>query len=617
MKQTENKEDFSQSKLKTIWFFLKPHTLHVIALFVLSLIIGVLESAYVAAIYPVVELGLNIEGESSNFILSSMSKIAALLPVEDTFISFCILFLLLAIMAFIFKLINAYFVTYTSADIVVKNMERMFDKQISADYQYFLDQKQGGMIYTITMAPGSLVTLITSMATLLSQTILMIFIFVVLYSISWKGTMAVLLAGVGYYFITQYVGTKVSYTTGVGRAGASAKQHVILNEVFNGIKQIKIFLTQSDWTRDFKSVVRKYYYYYKKGTIWSQIPGLMITWFAFSLMGILGIIMRMQSPGGFTPLLPVFGTFAFAMLRMLPPISEFGRLRMAIMESLPNAQLVYSVLNKHFYTVKEGSKKLSSFTSGIQFDKVSFSHKGRPKTIKDVSITFPKGKTTAIVGPSGAGKTTIVDLLLRLFDADEGEIKIDGMNLNEYSLSSWLGKVGLVDQDTFIFHDSVRNNITFGPDRYTEEEIIQAARNANAHDFILEFPQGYDTIVGERGMKLSGGQKQRIAIARAIVRKPEILIFDEATSALDNIAEAAIQEAISKISKDRTVIIIAHRLSTVVNADKIVVLKDGRVMEEGTHEGLLKKRGVYWNLYKTEEGTHKVTRRHEGIKQRR
>jgi len=331
------------------------------------------------------------------------------------------------------------------------------------------------------------------------------------------------------------------------------------------------------------------------------LPTHLVTLFAFSAVGIMALILRIQNPAGFTPMLPLFGTFAFALLRLLPPISDFGRLRMEIMNLLPNTEIIYSILNQRLDNIKDGERELRSITSSIQLEGVCFSHKGRSETVKDVSITFEKAKTTAIVGPSGGGKTTIVDLLLRLFDPDSGEIKIDGVNLREYRLSSWLSKVGFVGQETFILHDSVRNNITFGLDRYTDEEIIQAARSANAHDFILEFPQGYDTIVGERGMKLSGGQKQRIAIARAIIRKPETLIFDEATSALDNIAEAAVQEAIGKISKERTVIVIAHRLSTVVNADKIVVLEDGQVMEEGTHSELMKRGGAYYNLYKKAE----------------
>ena len=191
--------------------------------------------------------------------------------------------------------------------------------------------------------------------------------------------------------------------------------------------------------------------------------------------------------------------------------------------------------------------------------------------------------------------------MLRLFDADNGTISVDGVNLKEYKLSSWLGRIGFVSQDTFILHDTVRNNITFGSDGYSQEDIIKVAKSANVHDFINELLQGYDTIVGERGMKLSGGQKQRIAIARAIIRKPDILIFDEATSSLDNISQTLVQEAISRISENRTMLIITHRLSAIIGATKIIVIENGRVMEEGTHKELMQKKGAYWSLYKSQE----------------
>jgi len=603
MTGTGNSKDTSPSKLRTIWFFLKPYKFHVAGLFVLALVIGVLETTAVATIYPIVSLGLNIESGQSNILFSAIDRIAAMLPVEDIFIAYCVFFLIIVSVVFVLRVINIRFSTGINADIVRKCKERLFEKQMKADYQHFLDEKQGGLVYITTIATGDVIHLLTSIARLLSEAVLMISIFVLLFSMLWQGTMVMVLLGVGYYFLTQHIAKKVSYATGVGRARTATEQNIILNEVINGIKQIKAFLMQSNWINNFQSSVREYYYHYKKSIIWSEIPGFSLWLLMFSSIGIIALILRVQNPAGFAPILPLFGTFAFALLRLLPPMSNLGKLRMDLMAALPNAELVHSALNKQVTTIQDGDRELVSFSSDIRLDNVSFAHKGRKTTIKDVSMTLEKGKTTAIVGPSGAGKTTIADLLLRLFDPDEGEIEIDGVNLKEYKLSSWLSRVGLVSQDTFIFHDSIRNNIAFGADRYSDEEIVWAAKSANAHNFIVEFPQGYDTVVGERGMKLSGGQKQRIAIARAIIRKPDVLILDEATSALDNVSEALVQEAIEKISKERTVIVIAHRLSTIINADKIVVVEKGRAMEEGTHSDLMAKRGAYWNLYRSQGNT--------------
>jgi ABC-type multidrug transport system fused ATPase/permease subunit len=208
-----------------------------------------------------------------------------------------------------------------------------------------------------------------------------------------------------------------------------------------------------------------------------------------------------------------------------------------------------------------------------------------------------KGETIAIVGPSGAGKSTLMDLLVRLYDPTHGNIKVDKIGLKDIKIDTWRNKIGYVSQDPFIFHATIDENISFAENKYSEEEIIAAARNANAHEFICEFPDGYQTVVGDKGMKLSGGQKQRITIARAIIRKPELIIFDEATSSLDTISENLVQKAIDEISKKYTVIIIAHRLSTIQNADRIIVLDNKRIAEEGKHSELLSFKGVYWALY--------------------
>ena len=270
------------------------------------------------------------------------------------------------------------------------------------------------------------------------------------------------------------------------------------------------------------------------------------------------------------------------------------------MGALPACEAVYSVRNTNITHIVDGEKELGSFKSSIEFDNVSFAYKGRVKTLENISITFEKGKTTAIVGRSGSGKTTLVNLLLRLFEPTSGEIKIDGFNIKEYKLSSWLNNIGYVSQDTFIFNDTIENNIIFRSDSYSHEQVIKTAKYADAHDFIITLPDDYNTLAGDKGIRLSGGQGQRIAVARAMIREPEVLIFDEATNNLDNISEAAVQKAIDEVGKDHTVITIAHRLSTIVNADKILVFKDGRVVEEGTHKELLERKGSYWELYQNQ-----------------
>ena len=242
-------------------------------------------------------------------------------------------------------------------------------------------------------------------------------------------------------------------------------------------------------------------------------------------------------------------------------------------------------------------RKCSGFKTQL-FLKISFFRYSDTQkyTINNLSFTIKKCTKTAIVGNSGAGKTTVANLLALLYQPTSGEILVDGVNLKEFNHSDYLKRLGYLGQETFIYHDSIRENIRFGLD-CNDDEIIEAAKLADAHEFIMATSEGYDTIIGDQGIKLSGGQRQRIAIARIILRKPEILLLDEATSSLDNIAEQRVMGAIDQISKDMTVIIIAHRLSTVKNADIIYVLKDGEIVESGKHEELLELKSEYQKLY--------------------
>lgn len=237
----------------------------------------------------------------------------------------------------------------------------------------------------------------------------------------------------------------------------------------------------------------------------------------------------------------------------------------------------------------------------IRFDQISFKYADHTGWIfKDFDLLIPAGKTLALVGPSGVGKTTISHLIPRFYELEEGSITLDGINIKDVQLNALRSKIGLVQQDVFIFYGSVYENILYGAPDATEEAVVEAAKNANIHDFIMTLPEGYDTVVGERGVKLSGGQKQRLSIARVFLKNPPILILDEATSSLDNATEMAIQDAIEKLANGRTTLIIAHRLSTIRNADEIIVLEDNQIVEKGNHQSLLALDGVYAMLYKAQ-----------------
>jgi len=589
-----------KSSFKTIWFFFKPHKLHVLALFILSLLVGGLEAATVAAIYPILSAAFDPGAGYGNVVLWLFETMANLLSIEDEFIAYCVLFLLIALVAFVVRLISINFGVRFGARLVEKNQSEIFNKFIKADYQYFIDHKQGALIYNVATAPQGLSTLITAVTQLMSQAILSISVILLLFSLNWQGAIAVLLIGLGYHYFTRYLGKKVSYYSGKGEMEALRESNVILNETISGIKQVKVFATAENWIDRFRSTIKKRWYHFMRRNIWQQVPAPVLMLILYLSIGIGALLIKIITPASFIEVIPLLGTFAFAVFRLAPIIGTVGVLMMTIMGALPDCEAVYSVQSDLITHIKDGGKELSSFNYDIKFSNVSFAYKRRARTIEDISVTFEKGKTTAIVGRSGGGKTTLINLVVRLFDVDEGEIKIDGLNIKEYKLSSWLNKIGFVSQDTFILNDTVESNITFGSDGYSREELIKATRYADAHSFITELPNGYDTLVGDKGMRLSGGQAQRIAIARAMIREPGILIFDEATNNLDNISEMTVQKAIDEIAKDHTVIIIAHRLSTIANADKIIVLEDGRVVEEGTHKQLMEKKGAYCELYRSQ-----------------
>jgi subfamily B ATP-binding cassette protein MsbA len=291
-------------------------------------------------------------------------------------------------------------------------------------------------------------------------------------------------------------------------------------------------------------------------------------------------------------------TFMIMVMRLLPPLKQLSQAPTTAQQSFASAERLFEVLDLPTeQQLDRGTTTVTALREGIEFQHVSFAYDDEP-VLRDVSFAARKGEVIALVGASGAGKSTLVDLIPRFYEPSGGAIRLDGVDTRQISLASLRGLTGIVSQDTVLFNDTVRNNIAYGAaNRFTDAQVEEAARAANAHAFIGELPQGYDTVLGERGTRLSGGQRQRLAIARALLTDPPILILDEATSALDTESERLVQEAIDRLLANRTVFVIAHRLSTVVHADQILVLDRGEIVERGTHAELLARRGIYHRLH--------------------
>jgi len=299
----------------------------------------------------------------------------------------------------------------------------------------------------------------------------------------------------------------------------------------------------------------------------------------------------------------VYSVLVFLTQRLLWPLTRLGETLDQYQRAMASTTRVMGLLDTPF-EIHPGTRELpaSAVRGDVEIENVTFAYRTGPPVLRDVSISIPAGQTIGVVGSTGSGKSTLVKLLLRLYEVQEGRILLDGTPIQELRLQDLRGAIALVSQDVFLFHGTVRENIVYGSWNATDAEIENAARLAEAHEFIERLPFGYDTVVGERGQKLSGGQRQRIAIARALLKNPPILILDEATSAVDNETEAAIQRSLERISRDRTTIAIAHRLSTIRNADRICVLDGGRVAEIGTHEELVARDGIYAALWRVQTG---------------
>ena len=298
-----------------------------------------------------------------------------------------------------------------------------------------------------------------------------------------------------------------------------------------------------------------------------------------------------------------YSVLVFMTQRLLWPLTRLGQTLDLYQRAMASTSRVMDVLDTPM-TIHSGDLPLpiNSVKGEIQFNNITFAYHEREPVIKNFNLTIPATSTIAIVGSTGSGKSTIVKLLLRFYEIQSGNIILDGINLKDIVLYDLRRAIGLVSQDVFLFHGSVRENIAYGSPNARDEDIINAAQMAEAHEFIVELPQGYDTIVGERGQKLSGGQRQRLSIARAILKNPPILILDEATSAVDNETEAAIARSLKHITENRTTIMIAHRLSTIRHADCVYVLEKGKIVEQGTHEKLVAQQGIYESLWRVQTG---------------
>lgn len=482
---------------------------------------------------------------------------------------------------------------------VVRDIRVMvYSKVMRLPLAFFSDERKGDIIARMSGDVGEIENSITSSLDLLMKNpILIILYFTTLIITSWQLTLFTVLVLPGMGWIMGRVG-KALKRQSLDQQAKWSNTMSQLEETLGGLRIIKAFIAEdkminrfakcSDEVREATNkVATRQALAHPMSEFLGTLLIVLVLWFG-------GMLILSENS---TIEAPTFIFYMVILYSIINPLKEFSKAGYNIPKGLASMERVDKIL-KAENPIKEPAnpKPLPALKDKIEFKNISFSY-GTREVLHNVSLTVPKGKTIALVGQSGSGKSTLVDLLPRYHDVQQGEICIDGVNIKDVRIADLRSLIGNVNQEAILFNDSFYNNITFGVENATMEQVIEAAKIANAHDFIMETENGYDTTIGDRGGKLSGGQRQRVSIARAILKNPPILILDEATSALDTESERLVQEALERLMKTRTTIAIAHRLSTIKNADEICVLYEGEIVERGTHEGLIEKNGYYKRLH--------------------
>jgi subfamily B ATP-binding cassette protein MsbA len=518
---------------------------------------------------------------------------------ESALVKVCILIIAAFFLKNLTGFIQSIYMQKVEKGVLRDIRNRLYEKINSLSLRFFTAERSGNLISRMTNDVNVIQSGISAVFSNLIRDPLLILIFVLMaLSISWQMTLIALVV----FPVTVIV---------ISRIGASLRRRSmrvqrkssdilsIITETIYGAKIIRSFGAENYLDNEFRKESDEYYRLILKNVKASElaspitefltiIAGVCIIWFGGREI----LINNTLAPEEF------FG-FLFIIFQLITPIKNLGTVNNRIQESATSGERIFEILDKNI-EIKEAPDAVDKkdFEKEIEFRNVSFYYEKDRIVLDNINLAIKRSEVIAVVGPSGVGKSTFADLLARFYDPTSGMILLDGIDLKKIKIASLRNMIGIVPQETVLFNDTIKSNIVFGMKDVTEEKLIGVCKSANAYDFIMQAEKGFDTIVGERGLKLSGGQRQRLAIARALLRNPQILILDEATSSLDTESEKLVQNALDNLMSNRTSVVIAHRLSTVRNADRIIVFSNGKISQAGKHEELiLQKDGVYKKLY--------------------
>jgi len=516
----------------------------------------------------------------------------------DSLKRLCLAILVVIFVKNLFFYLQAYFMAFLKEGVIRDVRNTLFQHLQSLSLHYFHGKKTGQLISRVINDTVTLnETVNVSFSTLIRDPLLILVYLTIVILINWKLTLLVLAVLPFSLYIITKIGRKLRKYS-VRSLEKMGDITSILQETLSGIRVVKAFGMEEREISKFRRETQRYFKTMLKmfrvrnlagpvNEFLGTAAGVVVLWYG----GRQVLSGEMMGPEEFM-------TYVFAIFLLMQPIKSLSKVHSQIQQGLAAAQRIFDVLDtaprigEHPQAVD-----VDDLRDSIRFRDVVFRYDKGERVLNGINLLVHRGQMIALVGASGVGKSTLVDLLPRFYDPQEGSVELDGVDLRRLSISSLRGLMGIVTQEIILFNDTVFNNIAYGQQNASEEQVMEAAKKANAHEFIQGLSQGYQTVIGDRGAKLSGGQRQRLAIARALLKDPKILILDEATSALDRESEVYVQQALEILMENRTTLVIAHRLSTVQNADRIVVLEKGIIVQEGSHEDLIRQKGIYKKLY--------------------